>query len=61
MRRGSPWQLFDMDSDRTEQQDLSRDIPDLATRLEAEWTDWSRRTFVDEWPGPDHTDWGQAR
>ena len=19
----------------------------------------SRRTYVDEWPGPDHTDWGQ--
>lgn len=20
---------------------------------------WAQRAYVDEWPGPDHTDWGQ--
>jgi hypothetical protein len=25
------------------------------------WHDWAARAFVDDWPGPDHTDWGQDR
>ena len=27
-------------------------------KMEAAWTAWAERTFVDPWPGPDHTDWG---
>lgn len=59
MRHRQSWQLFDMEADRTEQHDLMRDHPEIASRLEAAWIAWSRRSFVDEWPGPDHTDWGQ--
>jgi arylsulfatase len=53
------WQLFDMEADRTEQRDLIKDQPELAKKMETAWNDWAARTFVDPWPGPDHTDWGQ--
>jgi arylsulfatase A-like enzyme len=59
LRHRQPWQLFDMEADRTEQQDLIEQHPELAAKLEAAWNAWAQRTFVDEWPGPDHTDWGQ--
>jgi hypothetical protein len=48
-----------MEADRTEQHDLAADQADRAAQLEAAWKEWSARTFVDPWPGPDHTDWGQ--
>ena len=57
-RHKQPWQLFNMDADRTEQRDLIKEQPDLAKKLETAWTTWAKRSFVDEWPGPDHTDWG---
>lgn len=59
LRHRQPWQLFDMDADRTEQYDLAPGQPERVAHLEAAWNAWARRTFVDEWPGPDHTDWGQ--
>lgn len=54
-----PWQLFDLESDRTEQVDLVARHPALARTLEAAWEAWAKRTYVDDWPGPDHTNWGQ--
>lgn len=59
MRHRLPWQLFDMEADRTEQRDLIKGQPEIAAKLEAAWHAWAKQTFVDEWPGPDHTDWGQ--
>jgi len=59
LRHKQPWQLFDMQADRTEQRDLIKEHPEIASRLEAAWTGWARRTYVDDWNGPDHTDWGQ--
>lgn len=59
MRHKLPWQLFDMEGDRTEQRDLVREHPEIASRLTAAWSDWAQRSYVDEWNGPDHTDWGQ--
>ena len=44
--------------DRTEQRDLIKEQPELAKKMETQWTAWAERTFVDDWPGPDHTDWG---
>jgi arylsulfatase A-like enzyme len=58
LRHRQPWQLFDMEADRTEQHDLAQQQPELTAKLEAAWNAWARRTFVDEWPGPDHTEWG---
>ena len=54
-----PWELYDMEADRTEQHDLIAEQPEVAARLETAWNDWAARAFVDDWPGPDHTDWGQ--
>jgi arylsulfatase len=59
MRHKQPWQLFDMEADRTEQSDVIKDHPQIASRLAAAWDAWAERTYVDKWNGPDHTDWGQ--
>ena len=59
MRHKLAWQLFDMEADRTEQHDVSKEHPEIASRLESAWTGWALRTYVDDWNGPDHTDWGQ--
>lgn len=59
MRHRQSWELYDIDADRTEQQNLIKQQPELAVKLEAVWNEWARRTYVDDWPGPDHTDWGQ--
>jgi arylsulfatase len=58
-RHRLPWQLFDMEADRTEQRDVIAQYPEVAARLEAAWSAWAQRTYVDDWNGPDHTDWGQ--
>ena len=54
-----PGELYDLEADRTEQHDLIEQQRELAARLEATWHAWAKRTYVDDWPGPDHTDWGQ--
>jgi arylsulfatase len=53
------WELYDIDADRTEQHDLAAAHPEIVSRLDAAWKGWADRAFVDDWPGPDHTDWGQ--
>jgi arylsulfatase len=54
-----PWELYDMEADRTEQHDVSSVHPDVAKNLQTAWNAWAQRAFVDEWTGPDHTNWGQ--
>ena len=54
-----PWELYDIEADRTEQINRIGEEPELARRLEAAWKDWAKRAFVDDWPGPDHTNWGE--
>jgi arylsulfatase len=53
-----PWELYDLEADRTEQYDLAKQQPEIAARLEAARNQWAARAFVDEWTGPDHTNWG---
>jgi arylsulfatase A-like enzyme len=53
-----PWELYDMEADRTELHDLSKERPEIVSRLEASWTGWAQRAYVDDWTGPDHTNWG---
>jgi arylsulfatase len=53
-----PWELYDMEADRTELHDVSKDHPEVVSRLQASWDGWAERAFVDEWKGPDHTNWG---
>ena len=53
------WELYDMEADRTESHNVIGEHPDLAERLEAAWKKWADASFVDDWPGPDHTNWGE--
>jgi arylsulfatase len=54
-----PWELYDLEADRTELHDLASQHPEVVARLAGAWQSWQRRAFVDDWSGPDHTDWGQ--
>jgi arylsulfatase len=54
-----PWELYDIEADRTEQHDLVKEQPEIAKRLIAEWEAWAKRADVDPWPGPARTDWGE--
>ena len=54
-----PWELYDMEADRTELHNVIAAHADVADRLQAAWNAWERRAFADPWPGPDHTNWGE--
>ena len=54
-----PWELYDMEADRTEQNDLAKQEPERVAKMETAWNEWAARSFVDPWPGPDHTVWGE--
>ncbi|MCX7016146.1 MAG: arylsulfatase [Candidatus Sumerlaeota bacterium] len=38
-----PWELYDMEADRTEQHDLSKEEPEKASELAALWEAWAKR------------------
>jgi len=40
--RGRPWELYDLDADRTELNDLVEDQPKLAKELAALWDQWAK-------------------
>lgn len=46
------WELYNMLSDRTEQQDVAADHPEQVHRLSALWQSWADRVGVVEWPLP---------
>ena len=50
--RPGDWELYDLAGDRGEQQDLSRQRPDLVRELSGIWTEWKER-FIQEAVGPD--------
>jgi arylsulfatase A-like enzyme len=43
---GKPWELYDIERDRTELNDLSATHPEVATRLAAAWDAWAERSLV---------------
>lgn len=43
------WELYDLEADRTETNDLSRRHPDVAERLARLYQDWARRCGVEPW------------
>ena len=47
-----PWELYDIEADRTEQHNLIQDKPELAAELVADWEAWAKRADVDQWTGP---------
>ncbi|MCJ7692197.1 MAG: hypothetical protein MUO22_02120, partial [Sedimentisphaerales bacterium] len=36
-----PWELYDLEKDRTELNDLSKQHPDIAKKLEKMWHEWA--------------------
>lgn len=43
---GEPWELYDLDTDRTELNDLSAQHPDRVRAMEAAWERWAEETHV---------------
>ena len=48
--RGRPWQLYEMDRDRIETNDLAEKNPDLVERLAKEWDRWALENRVTPLP-----------
>lgn len=44
--RDKPWELYDMQADRTETDNLADNYPELVAELAAMWQEWAERTFV---------------
>jgi arylsulfatase A-like enzyme len=61
MKLGEPWELYDIDADRTEQHDLIAEQPELAKELIADWEAWAKRADVGPWPGKARQEWGDEK
>jgi arylsulfatase len=48
--RGKPWELYNLEADGTETQDLKDKHPERVRDLAARWNDWARRSGL---PGSD--------
>ena len=46
----NPWQLYDMEIDRSEQNDLAKKYPDKVKVLSDKWEKWALRARVKPWP-----------
>jgi arylsulfatase A-like enzyme len=49
-RLGYQWQLFDMDQDRTELNDLADKYPDRVKTMSNQYDAWAANDYVDLWP-----------
>ena len=45
-----PWELYDMERDRTELDDLAGEYPDRVEELAQQWEAWAKRCGVQPWP-----------
>jgi arylsulfatase len=45
-----PWELYDMEKDRTEMHDLAGQQPEKVKELAALWEKWATRTKATPWP-----------
>lgn len=45
--RGQAWELYDMEADRTELNNLAGQYPDVVEQLSRDWQAWARRAYVD--------------
>lgn len=44
------WELYNMEADRTELDDLTGQEPERARSLAAQWEEWAKRVGVEPWP-----------
>lgn len=51
------WELYDIDSDRTETRNLAAEYPELTERLAAEWSKWAERSRVQDWKAIGGENW----
>ena len=42
--KGGPWELYNVDADRTELNDLSAKYPDRVAELSSAWQAWEKQT-----------------
>jgi len=49
-KHGGPWELYDMETDRTELDDLAENHPVKVADLASKWTAWAGRVGVQPWP-----------
>jgi arylsulfatase A-like enzyme len=61
MKLKGPWELYDIEADRTEQHDLSKEQPERARKMAADWDAWAMRADVDPWPGGERDNSGAER
>ena len=47
-----PWELYDMESDRTELHDLSKSKPEIVQDLVSKYENWAKHAGVKPWPFP---------
>jgi arylsulfatase len=50
LQRDGPWQLYNLNDDRTELHDLAAAHPDVAESLAHRWDEWSWRVHVQPYP-----------
>jgi arylsulfatase len=48
--RGGPWQLYDIEADRTEMQDLAAKQPKMVEALSKKWDEWASENQVTPMP-----------
>lgn len=61
MKLNEQWELYNIEDDRTEQRDLAGAMPERAGAMAKLWEDWAARSFVDQWPDEERTDWGHVK
>lgn len=61
MKLGEPWELYDIEADRTEQHNVIGEQPELAKELIADWDAWAKRADVGPWPGKGRQEWGDEK
>jgi arylsulfatase A-like enzyme len=59
MKFKGEWELYNIEEDRTEQNNLVKKHVHLAQSMIRQWEDWAASSFVDEWVGRVRTDWGE--
>ena len=45
-----PWELYNLEIDRTEQTNLASQQPSKVQEMEAKWQQWASQTGVQPWP-----------